>query len=72
MAGEALRTLKRAEERNQTGIDNAKEAVYGGGIEEFDPAAAGAGSGQGGNRLSRADIKGLRQSGASKARNLRL
>ena len=66
MAGEALRTLKRAEERNQTGIDNAKEAVYGGGIEEFDPTAAGAGSGQGGNRLSRSDIKGLRQSGASK------
>ena len=66
MAGEALRKLKRADERNQTGIDNAKEAVYGGGIEKFDPAAAGKGSGRGAARLSRMDIKGLHESGASK------
>ena len=66
MAGEALRQMKKDKENNQTGIATAKEAVYGGGLAGFDAAAAGAGSKQGNARLSKRDIKGLRESGVSR------
>ena len=66
MAGEALRILKRSETPNQTGINTAKEAVYGGGLAGFDAGAAGAGSQRGNDRLSKRDIRGLRQQGVSK------
>lgn len=66
MAGEALRQLKKADETNRTGIDTAKQAVYGGGLEGFDAGAAGAGSRGGTERLSKRDIRGLRQQGVGK------
>ena len=66
MAGEALRQLKSGEERNQTGIDNARDTVYSGGLETFDPTAAGLGSKQGKAVLSRGDIRGLREAGVSR------
>ena len=66
MAGQALRQLKKAEERNETGIANAENAVFGGGLENFDSTAYGAGMGKGTARLSKADIKGLRKQGVGK------
>ena len=57
---------ERAQEFLNKKIDDTKEEIYGGGIENFDGTRGGAGSKKGYDRFSKSDIKELRARGASK------
>jgi hypothetical protein len=57
---------ERAQEFLNKKIDDTKEEIYGGGIENFDGTQGGAGSKKGYDRFSKSDIKELRSRGASK------
>jgi len=66
MAGDALRKLNKQEAPNEAAVERARERVYGvENIDNFDGAAAGAGSKRDYDRLSKSDIKGLRKQGFS-------
>ena len=66
MAGDALRKLNKQEAPNEAAVERARERVYGvENIDDFDGAAAGAGSKRDYDRLSKSDIKGLRKQGFS-------
>ena len=66
MAGDALRKLNKQEAPNEAAVSRAQERVYGvENIDDFDGAAAGAGSKRDYDRLSKSDIKGLRKQGFS-------
>ena len=66
MAGDALRKLNKQENPNEAAVRRASEKVYGvDNIDDFDGGAAGAGSKRDYDRLSKADIKGLRKQGFS-------
>ena len=72
MAGDALNQMRSREKAgvtnpkkyNQGTVDQMNQQVYGvENINDFDATASGAGSGKNTNRLSKADIKGLRKEG---------
>ena len=59
MAGDAIVQMNRSEEPNKDAIAAAREVVYGGGLEGFDPTAAGSGALGNQNKFSAADIRGV-------------
>ena len=64
MAGDAILDMRRSEDPSiyKDQIARAKDVVYGGGIKGFDPAASGSGAYKNEDKLSVADMTGLKRS----------